>query len=105
MRRSVFRVLLILFSLVLIYLAFNFQLLLYGIGQLRGQLNVIINSKPIEEVLASPSFPDSLKVKIRLIQEIKEFGIKNLGLKNSRNYTTVFDQKGKPILWIVAATT
>jgi len=67
----------------------------------RGQFKVLWEARPIEEFLGSPDFPDSLKSKIRLIQEVRQFAIDSLGVNDSQNYKTLFDQKGKPILWVV----
>ena len=96
--------LLILFLVFIIaFLAFNFDDLKYGILQLEGQVEILSNSEDIEEVLISDRYPDSLKQKLRLVQEIKDFAGHELGLKVGNNYTTVYDQKGKDILWIVTA--
>lgn len=79
------------------------DLILYGLGQLNGQVRIIWQARPIEEILEKPIFPDSIQQKLVLIQEIKRFAEDSLGLSPSENYTTVFDQKGKPILWVVTA--
>jgi predicted aminopeptidase len=58
----------------------------------------------LEEYLTDPAFPDSLKQKLVLIQEIRKFAIDSLGINDSKNYTTVYDQQGKPVLWVVTAS-
>lgn len=80
------------------------ELISYGWMQARGQLRVLRNTKPVEVVLSDPAYPDSLKAKIRLIDEIKRFAVDSLGLKPSKNYTTFYNQQGKPILWVVTAS-
>ena len=80
------------------------ELVSYGWMQARGQLRVLANTKPVAEVLTDPAYPDSLKAKIRLIQAIKQFAVDSLGLNPSKNYTTFYDQYGKPILWVVTAS-
>jgi predicted aminopeptidase len=82
----------------------QYKLIAYGYMQLKGQLKVIWYAEPIDKVLASEDFPDSLKSKIQLVQEVRNFGIKQLGLSPSESYKKVYDQKGKPILWNVTAT-
>lgn len=82
----------------------QYQLIWYGLGQAYGQFRIIYNARPLEEYLTDPAFPDSLKQKLLLIQEIRKFAIDSLGINDSKNYTTVFDQKGKPILWVVTAS-
>ncbi|MCP4520156.1 MAG: aminopeptidase [Cytophagales bacterium] len=89
--------------LLFLAIVFNWSLLLYGWGQLQGQVRILQGAQPIEEVLNDPQFADSLKPKLHLIQEIKAFAEDSLGINPSNNYTSVYDQKGKPILWIVTA--
>jgi predicted aminopeptidase len=89
---------------VLSALLWNFDLLNYGISQLDGQMKIIWNARPIEEFLNDPSFPDSLKTKVQLINEVKAFATERLGIKPSNNYTTLYDQKGKDILWVITAS-
>lgn len=90
-----------LFLMVGIY---NRELLSYGWMQAKGQFTILMNVKPVEDVLADPTFPDSLKQQILLIQEIKKFGVDSLGLNPSDNYTTFYDQNGQPILWVLTAS-
>lgn len=80
------------------------ELIGYGWMQARGQVRVLANTEPVADVLADPAYPDSLKAKIRLIQAIKQFAVDTLGLKPSKNYTTFYDQHGKPILWVVTGS-
>lgn len=80
------------------------DLLEYGIRMGYGQLKIVFNSKPIKKYLNDPNVPDSLKEKVRLIQEIKKFTVDSLGFFKSDNYSTIYDQKGKPLLWVVTAS-
>jgi predicted aminopeptidase len=93
------------FLLLLMGLVFwQYRLVEYGISQGYGQLRIIWNARPLEEYLIDPAFPDSLKQKLVLIQEIRQFAVDSLGINESDNYTTVFNQQGKPVLWIVTAS-
>ncbi|MBK9399864.1 MAG: aminopeptidase [Bacteroidetes bacterium] len=107
MKHKIFRALryffLVLLAGIVFYVLFNFQLVNYGLSQLRGQLHIVINARPAEELLNDRNFPDSLKKKLQLVDDIRRFAIDSLGLKNSKNYTTVYDQKGKPALWVLTA--
>lgn len=76
----------------------------YGLRQAKGQLNIVWNARPVAEYLADPSFPDSLKQKLLLIAEARQFAIDSLGLNDTKNYTTMFDQQGKEIMWVVTAS-
>ncbi|MBA3972518.1 MAG: aminopeptidase, partial [Bacteroidetes bacterium] len=75
---------------------------IYGIQQGKGQLEMVWDSRPVEDVLNDLSFPDSLKQKLRLIAEIKQFTIDSLGMNPSKNYNAVYDQKGKTSLLVVS---
>jgi predicted aminopeptidase len=94
--------------IVLIVLAFlgvfYRELLSYGWMQAKGQLTILMNVEDVEDVLKSNELPDSLKARIRLIEEIKQYGIDSLGLNPSNNYTTFYNQHGKPILWVLTAS-
>jgi predicted aminopeptidase len=79
------------------------ELVMYGIAQGRGQLRIVMDARPVSEMLNNPAFPDSLKKKLRLIAEIKQFATDSLGMKPSDNYSTVYDQRGKSVLWTITA--
>ncbi len=79
------------------------DLVSYGYMQAKGQIQILWNTKPVTEVLQDPTLPDSLKQRLQLIGEIKKFAIDSLGLDSSESYTTFYDQKGKPILWVLTA--
>ena len=97
------RILLGLLVIIIALLVVYWDLVVYGIRQGRGQLNIIWNARPVEEVLNDPSFPDSLKTKLRLIANVRKFAIDSLGLKDTENYKTLYDQKGEEIMWVVTA--
>lgn len=90
--------------IVLVLTVAYWDLVVYGLRQGKGQLNIIWNARPVEEFLASPDFPDSLKQKLVLINEVRRYAIDSLGLKDTRNYKTLFDQKGEEIMWVVTAS-
>lgn len=98
-KRGVF----LLLGILTLLIIFNYDLIGYGIGQGRGQFSILWQAKSIEETLADENFPDSLKKNLRLVEEIKQFAIDSLDLKPTKNYTTVYDQQGKEILWVVSA--
>ena len=99
--RIFFELIFILISLIAIWQG---ELILYGLAQGKGQLNIIFNTRPINKILKDPSFPDSLKNKLILIQEVKKFAIDSLGLNFSENYNTFYNQKGKTLLWVLTAS-
>ncbi|MCS7018877.1 MAG: aminopeptidase [Cytophagales bacterium] len=94
---------LLLASLLTMLIIWQRELLAYVWMQACGQLKIIWEARPIEEVLSDATLPDSLKQKLQLIQEIRRFAEDSLGLNPSDNYTTFYDQQGKPILWTLTA--
>ena len=82
----------------------QYELVGYGIMQAKGQIRVISEAKPIHDFLEDPSFPDSLKAKLRLIEEIKDYAVNQLGINDGGSYETLFDQQGKVILWNLTAS-
>ncbi len=89
---------------VTLFYIFNYQSVNYGIRQAKGQLRIVFNTRPVKEILANPAFPDSLRHKIELIEEIKKFTVDSLGLLPSKSYTSYYDQQGEPILWVITAS-
>jgi predicted aminopeptidase len=92
-------------AIVLVILGIIYRdLLSYGWMQAKGQIGILMDVRDVTDVLADPTFPDSLKARIRLIEEIKQFGVDSLGLEPSKNYTTFYDQHGKPLIWVITAS-
>ena len=92
LKRIIFAVLFI----VLLWAIFNFSLVIYGFGQLKGQLHIVMNARSLKEVLNDSAVPDSVKQKIAFIELVKKYAIDSLELKPSQNYTTFYDQENKP---------
>jgi predicted aminopeptidase len=86
-----------------ILIVWNWSLIYYGIRQGIGQFEIIWNARPVEEFMDDPSFPDSLKSKLKLIEDVRKFAIDSLGLKDTENYKTLYDQKNKEVMWVVQA--
>lgn len=94
----------VMFILALFLGLWNYKLVNYAIAQAKGEFKIIWNSQKVSEALASPDFPDSLKPKLQLIQEIKKFAEDSLGITKSENYTTIYDQKGHTLMWMLMAS-
>jgi predicted aminopeptidase len=103
-RRTFKWILLTLLTVVIILITLYHDLIIYGIQQGQGQFNIIWNAKPVEEYLNDPAFPDSLKARLELIKEIRKYAIDSLGLKDTENYKTLYDQKGMEVMWVVIAS-
>ncbi len=88
---------------LVIVLLCNCRIIAYGIKQGIGQLRIAHGAVPIDELLEDPEYPDSLKTKLLLIKDIRRFAIDSLGMKDSKNYNSVYDLKGKPAAYVVQA--
>jgi predicted aminopeptidase len=69
-----------------------------------GQLEVARSSRPIKDVLASPTVDEHVRRQLELVGEAREFAIRRLGLPDGRSYREYADL-GRPYpLWNVVAT-
>ncbi len=91
-------------ALVLILVVWQGELVRHGYRLAKGQLTIMLNTRPVVDVLADPAYPDSLKRKIRLIGEIKRFAIDSLHLDPSGSYESFYDLKGKPLMWVLVGS-
>jgi predicted aminopeptidase len=98
------RTLLGLLAIISILVVIYWELVSYGVQQGYGQFNIIWNARPVEDFLMDPQFPDSLKLRLKLIQDVRRFATDSLGLKDTENYKTMYDQKGEEIMWVVMAS-
>lgn len=103
-RKIIKRTFLVLLLVAVITIIANWKLVTYGLQQGKGQLHIIWNAKPVENYLKDPAFPDSLKTKLVLINKVREYAIDSLGLKDTKNYKTLYDQKGQEVMWVVMAS-
>lgn len=98
------RILLASLLLALVVALAQWELVTYGILQGKGQMYIIWNARPVEEYMKAPDFPDSLKAKLVLINQVRQFAIDSLSLKDTKNYKTLYDQKGQEVMWVVMAS-
>ncbi|MBS1949400.1 MAG: hypothetical protein OJF59_000399 [Cytophagales bacterium] len=97
------KILAALLLLLVVLIIWQWPLVTYGMRMGWGQLKIIWNARPVETFLKDPAFPDSLKTKLQLIGEVRKFGIDSLGLKDTENYKTLYDQRGEELMWVVQA--
>ena len=93
----------LLFLLIILLCLIWHNLVIYAISQGKGELTIVWKSQPVKEILKDSTFPDSLKQKLELITEIKQYGIDSIGFNQNNNYSTVYNQHNKPILLTVTA--
>jgi predicted aminopeptidase len=105
MRKSRWRILgIAIVASLSIATAWHFDLIRYGFQQLNGQMALINGAVPIAELLESDDLDSTTRSKLIFIQEVRRFAIDSLGFKDTENYTSYFDQKGKPLLWVVTGS-
>ncbi|MEX2230674.1 MAG: aminopeptidase [Cyclobacteriaceae bacterium] len=103
-RKTIKRIFLALLFMITVLVIAQWELVKYGIQQAKGQLHIVWNAKPVEEYLQTPGFPDSLKAKLVLIDLVRQYAIDSLSLKDTKNYKTLYDQKGEEVMWVVMAS-
>jgi len=92
------------FLLIMLFCLFYYQLVIYGISQGKGQLHIVMNAQPIDEVVKNATTPDSVKQKLLFISDIKQFAIDSLGINPSDNYSTYYNQNNQPKLQVISAS-
>jgi predicted aminopeptidase len=92
-----------LFMICMGWLMFNSELSLYLLKMGRGQLNLILNTQKIEDVLKDDKLSKEEREKLLLVEKIKQYSVDSLGYKPTRNFTTYFNQNNQPILWVITA--
>ncbi|MEP7264384.1 MAG: aminopeptidase [Bacteroidota bacterium] len=96
-------ILLVLLLAIAGYVILHLSDVIYGIAQLKGQLHLVMNTRPVTEVIDDANVSAEIKTKLKLIQVIRKYASDSLGLKESKNYTTFYDQQNKPVLWVLTA--
>jgi predicted aminopeptidase len=69
-----------------------------------GQFRLMNDSIPVEDALKKDSLGYEQKERLRLVAGIKEFGEKELGLKKTENYETVYLESNKRPIYLVSAS-
>jgi predicted aminopeptidase len=68
-----------------------------------GQIRLVSSAVPIEDALAGSALSASQKERLALVSQIKTFGEKELGLKETANYETIYLGSDQPPLFTLAA--
>jgi predicted aminopeptidase len=101
MRKKIIRVVVVLILFIIVY---NYSLLKYALTMGYHQMRIISEAKPLSELMNDSAVHDSIKQRLIFIQKVRVFAINQLSLQNSDNYTELFDQKGKAILFNLSAS-
>ena len=65
-------------GLFLVIIIWNVELIIYGIGQAYGQIKIIMQARPVEDILRDDTVNDEIKEKLKLVNEIKAWAITEL---------------------------
>jgi predicted aminopeptidase len=68
-----------------------------------GEMRLLSNAVPVDQALESDSLNRPQKDRLLLVSQIKEFGEKELGLKKTSNYETIYLGSDQPPLYTIAA--
>ena len=98
------KILLGILILILVFIAYNFNSVIYGLKQAYGQLRILTKAQSLESYLEENQLSENQKKKIEFIKYVKDYAVDSLGIEPSSSYEKIYDQKGKPILWMVTAS-
>ena len=70
----------------------------------QGQFSLLYKAKPINEWLSDSLVNESLKTKLRRVQQIREFAVRELGLPDNASYKNYADLQRPFVVWNVVAT-
>ncbi|MCG8534025.1 MAG: aminopeptidase [Pseudomonadales bacterium] len=70
----------------------------------QGQLSLVNQRQSIDEIIAAPSTPDSLKAKLRYLLRAREFALQQLDMPENKSYLTYVDLGRDHVVWNVFAT-
>lgn len=68
-----------------------------------GEARLLSNAMPVQEALGNGTLNPHQREKLLLVSEIKDFGEKELGLKKTSSYETVYIGSDRPPIYTVAA--
>ena len=89
--------------IILIFIVVNLKWVVYGIGQAKGQFSIINNAVPVSELLMDQNSPDSLIDKLHYLDSVKTYAFMGLNMAKSSIYSSIYDQKGQPVMFVVMA--
>lgn len=90
--------------LVLVFAAINRETCIYLLRQAKGQWHILYHAQEIHEFSNQNHLSGNETENIRLITLIKNYSVDSLGYKPTGNFTKIYNQKNKPVLWVVTAS-
>jgi predicted aminopeptidase len=68
-----------------------------------GQWQLMRARRPIPQLLADPSTDPTLRARLEVVQDARDFAVRELGLPDNRSYRTYADLKRPYVVWNVVA--
>ncbi|MHB2020636.1 MAG: aminopeptidase [Candidatus Xenobia bacterium] len=75
----------------------------YLVREAGFELHMLRASRPIAQVLADPAIPAAWKQQLELVEQVKAFGINQMGEAPSDSYQSFYDTGGRPVGWALQA--
>jgi len=75
----------------------------YYMQATRGQIHLLHQRVPIDEVLVDPDADPETQQRLELVSEIRRFAVDDLGLPDNKSYTTYVDLQRDFVVWNVVA--
>jgi predicted aminopeptidase len=76
----------------------------YLFHQSVGQISILVNTQSIEKYELENALTQKQKQSLELIESIKKYSVDSLSYKPTKNFTTIYNQNDKPILWVISAS-
>jgi predicted aminopeptidase len=75
----------------------------YAVPAVFGQLNVLLNARPVDEVLASDRLTAEQRSKVELVVDVRTFAHDHIGLTVDNSYVQYFDAGDRPVAYNISA--
>lgn len=75
----------------------------YAVPAVFGQLNILLNARPVDEVLASDRLTAEQRAKVELIVDVRTFARDHIGLIVDNSYVQYFDAGDRPVAYNISA--
>ncbi len=70
----------------------------------KGQLSLILDCRPIPELVREESVGATVVERLKFVSDVKAFAFEIIGLTASDNYSCYVDTEGRPVLWNTSAS-
>jgi predicted aminopeptidase len=89
--------------ILMLLCGWHHELSVYLLRQGAGQAAFLVNTEPVAAFGKRALLSEAEKDNLHLISRVKAYSVDSLGYKPTRSYTRVYDQKGRPVLWVITA--